>query len=258
MTFEDYLMNIPLLHSWDGGLTWGTGGFGKSHLEALYNFLRKSLPPRPVMLETGAGNSTITMLFLNPGKLISIAPDAQLFGRINAFCRNNEIPDAALESHIEGSQWVLPRLAAENRMSDPLLDFALIDGCHGWPTCFVDLEYINSMLRPGGYLMIDDVQLHAEKEMARFLSEQPGFSLALDLQKSLVFRKVTADRFLGEWTEQPYIVRRTREYDQRPNSFALEDPGIVSRVAHCARASLRRLLCVFNREDGKVRALAHL
>jgi len=81
----------------------------------------------------------------------------------------------------------LPRLAADNRASDPILDFVLIDGCHCWPTSFVDLEYTNNMLRQGGYLMIDDLNLYAEKELARLLSEHPAFSLALDLEKSLVF-----------------------------------------------------------------------
>jgi hypothetical protein len=79
----------------------------------------------------------------------------------------------AIEAHIDGSHWVLPRLAADNRTSDPILDFVLIDGCHGWPTSFVDLEYTNYMRRQGGYLMIDDVNLYAEKELARLLSDHP-------------------------------------------------------------------------------------
>ena len=139
------------------------------------------------------------MLFLEPSRLISIAPDAQLFQRIRSFCRESGISVSAIEQHTDQSQWVLPRLAADNRLVDPCLDFALIDGCHGWPTAFVELEYTNFMLRKGGYLMIDDVQLHSEKEMARLLSEHPTFSLVLDLGKSLVFRKQTADRGLGEW-----------------------------------------------------------
>jgi predicted O-methyltransferase YrrM len=172
-------------------------------------------------LETGAGNSTITLLFLQPARLISIEPDSQLFERIRGFCQKKEISDTAIETHIDGSQWVLPRLAMDNRACDPILDFALIDGCRGWPTSFVDLEYINSMLRQGGYLMIDDVQLHAEKEMARLLSEHPAFSLVLDLGKSLVFLKLTAERYLGDWDNQPYIVRRTNEYARRiPVLFA--------------------------------------
>ena len=67
------------------------------------------------------------------------------------------------------------------------------------------------MLRQDGHLMIDDVQLYAEKEIARLLSEHYAFSIALDLGKSLVFRKLAAGRHLGEWTAQPYIVRRTNE-----------------------------------------------
>jgi Methyltransferase domain len=215
---------MPLLHSWDGGVTWNTGGFDRQHLEKLFGFLRDRLPDNPVLLETGAGNSTIAMLFLQPARLISIAPDAQLFERIRGFCQKNGISDTVLEAHTDGSQWVLPRLAADNRASDPILDFVLIDGCHGWPTAFVDLEYANSMLRRGGYLMIDDVNLYAEKEIARLLAEHKAFSLALDLGKSLVFRKLTADRHLGEWVDQPYVVRRTAEYARFPHSYSLGDP----------------------------------
>lgn len=87
MLFEEYLRDMPLLHSWDGGVTWSTGGFGRHDLEKLYHFLQGRLPDRPVLLETGAGNSTIMMLFLSPAKLISIAPDAQLFERIRRFCQ---------------------------------------------------------------------------------------------------------------------------------------------------------------------------
>ena len=138
--FEDYLRDLPPLHSWDGGITWNTGGFSPEALRELYGFLRCRLPPDPIMLETGAGNSTIILLFLRPKKLVSIAPDRELFERIHRFCEKAGISDAALERQIDGSQWVLPRLAADNRSSDPYLDFALIDGCHGWPTAFVDLE----------------------------------------------------------------------------------------------------------------------
>jgi precorrin-6B methylase 2 len=242
MQFEEYLASLPLLHSWDGGVTWTTGGFTRSHLETLYLFLHDRLPERSVLLETGAGNSTIMFQFLKPAKVISIAPDPQLFERIKAFCQKAGISDAAVETHVEGSQWVLPRLAADIRNSEPILDFALIDGCHGWPTAFVDLEYIYSMLRQGGYLMIDDVQLHAEKEIARLLSEHPAFSLELDLGKSLVFRKVADTRHLGEWSDQPYIVRRTKEYARRRDPYALTDPSRFSDAARQIKRLPKRIL----------------
>ena len=231
MQVEAYLDNLPALHTWDGGATWNSGGFEREHLKPLHEFLRKELPEGSTLLETGCGNSTILMLLLEPKRLISIAPDAALFQRIREFCAKNQIADAALEPHVDGSQWVLPVLAAENRRSDPFLDFALIDGCHGWPTAFVDLEYANAMLREGGYVMVDDVQLHGLKEMARLLSEHEGFSLALDIGKSLVFRKLTAQRFLGEWHNQPYLIRRTKAYGQDwPNPFALGEPSALSKT----------------------------
>ena len=241
MLIDEFLHDIPLLHSWDGGVTWNTGGFEREHLRTLYDFLRDRLPAHPVLLETGAGNSTITMLFVQPARLLSICPNAQLFERIREFCKRNVISDTALEAHIDGSQWVLPRLAADNRAYDPILDFVLIDGCHGWPTAFVDLEYTYSMLRQDGHLMIDDVQLHGEKEIARLLSEHPAFSLVLDLGKSLVFRKLTAERHLGEWTAQPYIVRRTNQYARWPNPFALRDPSVGFRTAHWMRRLPHRI-----------------
>ena len=240
MLFEEFVRDVPLLHSWDDGVTWSSGGFERSSLSAMHDFLRDRLPAHPVFLETGAGNSTIAMLFLRPARLISICTDAALFVRLREFCKKNAIPDTPLEVHIDGSQWILPRLAADNRSSDPILDFALLDGCHGWPTAFVDLEYTNSMLRKGGYLMIDDVQLHSEKEIARLLYELPAFSIALDLGKSLIFQKLTADRHLGEWSQQPYILRRTDEYAQFQNSFAL-DQSVEYRAASWMRRLPHRI-----------------
>jgi hypothetical protein len=58
------------------------------------------------------------------------------------------------------------------------------------------------MLRQGGYLMIDDLQLHP---VSRKPAEQPEFSLERDLGRSLVFRKTSAARQSGDWNQSPYI-----------------------------------------------------
>ena len=107
MVFEEYHQNIPLLHSWTVPRYMGgdevtpicnTGGFGRWHLESLYNFLHNELSEGAVFLETGAGNSTITLLFLKPTRLVSISPDAAVFERIQRFCKDNDIPDIASKS----------------------------------------------------------------------------------------------------------------------------------------------------------------
>lgn len=219
MDFREYVKALPLLHSWDGGITWNTGGFEERHLGPLIGLLRENLPAHPTILETGAGCSTIAFMFLNPARTISIAPDPGLFERIRAYCSDHGVEASSLDSRIAYSEWELPELARSNGAGS--IDFALIDGGHGWPTVFVDFFYANYMLRKGGYLMVDDVQLHSIKELARLLAQQPGFEIALDLGKSLVFQKTTSSNSLPEWNQQPYIFKRSEEIGLQADPFAL-------------------------------------
>jgi len=92
---------------------------------------------------------------------------------------------------------------------------------NNWPTVFVDFCCVNFMLRKGGYLLIDDLHLHSVKELGRYLAKEPGFKLAFDLDKSLVFQKATEVRQLGKWNESPSILRLSEENRCRPNPFAL-------------------------------------
>jgi len=57
--------------------------------------------------------------------------------------------------------------------------------------------------------MIDDVQLHSIKELARLMTlETASFRMRADLGKSLIFEKLTEDRFLPEWNRQNYLAAR--------------------------------------------------
>ncbi len=221
MEFDEYLAQIPQLHTWDGGKTWNSGGFEASQLKELHEFLSTRLPHRPVTLETGAGNSTITICFLDPARHTVICPDGGVLERIRSFLAQAGISSTFLDIKQNLSEWVLPDIARSTREGEPLLDFALIDGGHNWPTVFVDFFYVNFMLSNGGYLMIDDVQLHSVKELGRFLSQDPRFSLSLDMGKSLVFQKQSTDRYIGEWNTSPYILQMTEKYAQQANPFAL-------------------------------------
>jgi hypothetical protein len=107
----------------------------------------------------------------SPARVVSIAPDGQLFDRICSYCTEHGISDAPLEKYVEGSQWALPRIAAR---SDPVFDFALVDGQHGWPMVFVDFYYVNYLVRPGGFIMLDDTQLYSVNELVKLLHEQAG------------------------------------------------------------------------------------
>lgn len=215
MRVDEYLAAIPDLHTWDGGRTWNSGGFGPRELRAFVDLTAAT--PGARVIETGAGNSTIAFLLGDPSLLVSIAPDPALFGRIIDHCRVNAVDTGSLDARDGRSEWILPQLAA----GGVTFDLALIDGGHGWPHPFVDFCYLNHMLRRGGHVVVDDVQLHSIKELARWLAADPRFTMVTDLGKSLVFRKETDAGDLGEWNDQPYITQRTDAYRASADQFSL-------------------------------------
>lgn len=230
MNFESYLGAIPLLHSWDGGLSWNSGGFEVNHLREIYEFGCKNLPFGPCIIETGAGNSTICFLHLRPSMLVTIAPDSDLFDRILTYCVEANIDVSALDAHVDCSEWALPALALPTRTSGPEFDFALIDGSHNWPMVMLDFFYVNFLVKKGGFIMVDDVQLHSVKELARLLVwDTKNFALRADLGKSLIFEKLTAQRTLPEWNGQPYVNTLSERYMETGRPFALDLAPDISR-----------------------------
>jgi hypothetical protein len=212
IALDKYLSDLPLLHTWDNGSTWNTGGFSCEIFEAVHPFLSEGLD----ILETGAGNSTIFFLLHKPHRLVSIAPEADLFERIGSYCDRHNVDRSHAEVYVDRSEWVLPTLARDQQF-----DFILIDGGHGWPVVFVDFCYANVMLREEGILAIDDTQLHSVKELGRLLMHQPGFEFLTTSSKTALFKKTTDARFLPEWMEQPYIASRSEDYQKSAAPYAI-------------------------------------
>ncbi len=222
MQFDEYLDQLPLLHTWDGGRTWNTGGFHKWHLRQMHDLLNDPALPVRSVLETGAGNSTLTFLFARPNRVVSVLPAGatDLADRIRDYAVAAGLPVERWTCEFEQSEFALPRLCREAGDLAPF-DYVLIDGSLGMPSVFIDLYYTNRLLRPGGFLVLDDVNLHSAKEAARLLREQPQFVLKLDLGKALVFQKIAEFREFGDWNSQPYVLRRTAEYATQPRPEAL-------------------------------------
>src|SRR5262245_29747322 len=110
MEEKEYFHNIPLLHTWDGGKTWNAGGFDNKQLETLVDLIRNTFRA-PRIVETGAGNSTISFLFCQPTEVVSICPEKELFDRITEYCVQRSIPTSPLRAIVGSSEWELPRLA---------------------------------------------------------------------------------------------------------------------------------------------------
>lgn len=225
LSLEDFAKAPPLLHSWDGGVTWNTGGFHTDQLIALGSLVRARTERFTTFIETGAGCSTIAALLSGADKVISIAPDKELFARIESFCTERGISQRAFDKYCNFSEVALPSIAENLRSQDKWIEIALIDGGHGWPTVFVDFCYLNSVVREGGIIVLDDIQLYSVKELARFLSADANYQFLCRLggsEKTLVFEKKTAARFLPDFGGQKYIMSRTQKDEASGSAFLLD------------------------------------
>jgi hypothetical protein len=224
MDLEAYLDDLPRFHTWDLGVTWNTGGFYPSQLRMIERVVTRHFPQRPVrVLETGAGNSTVTFLHLRLEALVAIAPSADLRDRIIAYCTEHEIDVSTLDFRVERSEVALPAIAfgggrdgvsPTSSTSPPEFDVVLLDGGHGWPTVFVDFCYANLMMRAGSLLLLDDTQLHSVAELSRLLEMQPGFTFLEEVGKLQVWKKDDDERFLPEHSREPYIIAMTKRADR--------------------------------------------
>lgn len=205
---QHFTENLPQLHTWDDGKTWNSGGFDERQFHAMAEVI-ELLPEEFSVIETGAGNSTLFYLLCGAKSVVSIAPEEALFDRIRHHAEQLQVSTSALKSFVAFSEDVLPNIAVEAKKSDMLFDMALIDGGHGWPTVFVDFYYIMSMLKPGGYLVVDDIQLFSVKQLAKFLNESYEFTYISTSIKTVIFRKDANVMRLRDFGAQPYILRMT-------------------------------------------------
>lgn len=205
-TFNLLADDPPLLHLWQG--EWNRGGFGRASLTALYEFLFPPGRERAVIVETGAGLSTLAFLASRPERLITVSVDRDggLESRIREWCRKAGLDTEPLEYINDLSEKVLPGISTRGIKAD----ICMIDGGHGWPTVMVDFCYMNMILKRGGHLVVDDLQLFSVNQLALLLRSQPGWSVAREIgMKTVVFRKDTSQAMLPDFGGQPYIMERS-------------------------------------------------
>jgi len=162
---------------------------------------------RPRIAETGTGLSTMVFLALDPEFVISVSPAPELHERTRAEAVNRGIDVAPLRFVDDRSETALPLLALVESVE---LDVGFIDGNHGWPAVFVDFCYLNRMLRPGGLMFIDDVQVYAVAQLVCLLREQqPHYEFVSIDSKMATFRKGLDLPYLPDWRMEPFITSNT-------------------------------------------------
>lgn len=220
ISFEDYLENIPAIHFWDN--KWRTGGFQKNHLSTIVSVVKEYTKSQDLrIIETGAGNTTITFLFLNPQVLVSICPDQKLKERILKYCSSNNISTNTLDIRLNRSEIEFPKIALAQTGDNDKFDVALLDGGHGWPTVFVDFCYANMILKKGGLMLIDDIQLYPVKELVRLLHEQREYECVKKIQKIWIWQKTVDTKFLPQEALEPYLRRMTEKEKADGNEWTI-------------------------------------
>jgi hypothetical protein len=197
VTIESLLANPPKLHSVRGELSarW------KLQDEDL-RYLAATIRPGMRTLETGAGLSTIVFA-LKGAEHTCVVPDQELVDRIRDFCTAVKISMSRLEFLVERSEDALPRLPRQ------VYEFVLLDGRHGFPAPFIDCYYAARLLKLGGYVMLDDLHIWTVDLLVQYLRSEKSWDPVRETWHSAVFAKRDDDALAVEWTQQPFVTRRS-------------------------------------------------
>jgi hypothetical protein len=201
------LADKPKLHFWPMFGGWNYGGFDDEQLTFILDtVMAHAAGGEHRTLETGAGLSTLVFLAASPARHTCIAPDGELKQRILEQVARFDLDPSRLQFVVARSDIALPVLTDV----EPFADVALIDGCHGFTSVFVDFNYIHRVLKPGAALFVDDTQIYSVQQLIGLLSEQPGWESKGAVGKLALFEKQSDERFLPEHGGQPFVLRQSK------------------------------------------------
>jgi hypothetical protein len=197
---EELLRTPPLLHL-DGGGNLVNYGIDPR----LVAYLRQFVQPGSRTLETGSGISTIVFLLLGAYHR-SISPDGGEAERIRAYCAQKGISTDNYTATVAYSERGLPDLPEE-----PVLDLALVDGNHAFPLPCIDWYFATRILKKGGIVVIDDIQLWSGKILADFLDAEEVWEKVTRNDRFAVYRMLADSKeVLGRWWgQQPFVVHNS-------------------------------------------------
>jgi len=193
ISLDEVVARLPSVH---GGLTtWGVS-------PEMARFLDRHLRPGAVTLETGAGFSTIVILRHAVARHISITPYGDEFETIRTCCAAVGIDARPLEAIVVRSQDYLRSATL------PPLDLVLIDGAHAFPIPFLDWYYTAAALKPGGLMLVDDLQLATGAILADFMRADDRWEEVERDHRFAAYRKLVHPiEDERDWLGQAYLVR---------------------------------------------------
>lgn len=152
------------------------------------------------VLETGCGYSTVVLAAAGCD-LVTVAPSPHERRAIAAWCGDAGISLERTRWEEATSETTLPGLGLGP------LDLVLIDGAHAFPIPFVDWLYGAGALRPGGIVVVDDVNLPAPGMLRDFLvTDRPRWRVHAEIGNCVMFRRIGDAPLVGpgDWQDQAW------------------------------------------------------
>jgi hypothetical protein len=198
MNVQQLLADLPLVHGPEESRT------GIYRLEdAMFDFLDRHLACAMKTLEVGAGSSTV-IFAIKGTRHTCVVPDPKQPRRIQEYCAARGISLGDVAFILKKSQDALPAITEGD------FDCILIDDSHGFPSPFVDWYYCAGLLKTGGIVIVDDLHIWTCSTLADFLHEAPEWRTVKETSRTAVFEKLRDGSQHQEWTQQPYVLRRSR------------------------------------------------
>lgn len=172
-TVETLLARAGAFHPWDAMAP-----------QSLSAIARRG--PFSATAETGCGGSNILLSHLSR-RHIAFAIEGEN-GSITGLRQRDDFNSAAV-TFVEGpTRETVPAFRCEFP-----LDLVLLDGPHAYPLPQIEYAYLAPMIRCGGWLVLDDLQIRSVHELFSFLRREPSMVLEEVVARTAFFRRVSDD-----------------------------------------------------------------
>jgi predicted O-methyltransferase YrrM len=188
------------------------GPFSMAVAPEVIRYLAKIVKPDHLTVETGAGQTTIALAGLARHH-IAVAPiERETLELINGYMDRVGIPRERVTFVLESSETALSKLSIAEK-----LDFAFIDGCHGYPFPSLDWHFIDLQLKVGGIIGFDNTEIRSVRGHCSFLEENASYELIERLDKTSFGGDYGANFYVKlkeecrEWIFQTYNRRPVKQ-----------------------------------------------